>query len=52
MKEDMRHCRGKLVHTLSDPDIYPFAYDETPEYKPSQEDGTVPIEHYVRRVVT
>ena len=31
MKEDLRHCWGKLVHTLDDPDTYPFAYDETPK---------------------
>ena len=52
IKEDMQRCRGKLVHTVNDPDVYTFAYDETPLYKPSPEEGTLPIEHYVRRVVT
>ena len=50
-KEDLQLCRGKLVHTLNDPDTYPFAYDETPLYKPNEKEGTLPIEHYVRRVV-
>ena len=48
----MQRCRGKLAHALSDPDVYTFAYDETPLYKPNPEEGTLPIEHYVRRVVT
>ena len=30
MKEDLRHCRGKLA----------------PKYKPKEEEGTVPIEYY------
>ena len=50
-KEDVQLCRGRLVHTLNDPDNYLFAYDETPLYKPNVEEGTLPIEHYVRRVV-
>ena len=29
LKEDLQRCRGKLVHTVSDPDTYTFAYDET-----------------------
>ena len=50
-KEDLQLCRGKLVHTLDNPDVYTFAYDETPLYKPNETEGTLPIEHYVRRVV-
>ena len=50
-KEDLQLCRGKLVHALDNPDSYIFAYDETPLYKPNENEGTLPIEHYVRRLV-
>ena len=52
IKDDLMPCKGKIVHASDDPDNYPFAYDETPKYKPNEEEGTLPIEHYVRRVVT
>ena len=50
-KEDLQRRKGKRVHTLNDPDTYMFAYDETLLYKPNEKEGTLPKEHYVRRVV-
>ena len=52
VKENMAMCRGKILHAESDPNHLPPAYDETPKFAPNMEDGTTPIEHYVRRVVT
>ena len=50
-KENLQLCERRLVHALGDPDNFLFAYDETPKHKLNAEGGTLPIEHYVRRVV-
>ena len=50
-KENLQLCKGRLVNAVGDPDNFLFAYDETPKYKLDVEGGTVPIEHYIRRVV-
>ena len=51
-KDDHQLCRSVLLTTSNDVDVYPAAIDETPKFISNPVQGTAPVEHYVRRLVT
>ncbi|CAE7948322.1 unnamed protein product [Symbiodinium sp. KB8] len=52
VKSDNQVCRSVLLTTTRDIDVYPASVDETPKFISNVVEGTAPVEHYVRRLVT
>ena len=52
VKSDCQTCRSVLLTTVRDIDVYPASIDETPKFISNPVEGTAPVEHYVRRLVT